>query len=152
MGCNGRSLSPARWLLVGGLILTTVGVTAFVFARTLAIWLGLALLQGVGVASAATVANLFVVEAHPQAEWDERIGWLQTFYGGGQVAGLLLAGILSHINVGMVCSRCGLTGLGVLLSWLTIQTPPGPLAPKPVLLHPIRYGEWASSPNVSITI
>lgn len=35
---------------------------------------GLALLQGMGAAGAATVANLFVVETHPLEEWEERIG------------------------------------------------------------------------------
>jgi hypothetical protein len=32
----------------------------------------------IGVAGATTVANLFVVEVHPEAEWDERIAWLYT--------------------------------------------------------------------------
>jgi DHA1 family tetracycline resistance protein-like MFS transporter len=30
-----------------------------------------------------------------------------------------------------------------LLGWLTTQTPPGPLTPRPVLLHPARHCEWA---------
>ena len=74
-----------RWFLAGGLLVTAIGLTAFALTTVPVVWLGLALLQGIGAAAVGTVANLFVVEAHPQVEWDERIGWLQTFYGGGQV-------------------------------------------------------------------
>jgi MFS family permease len=51
-----------RWLLVGGLVVTAVGLALFPFTTTRAAWLGLALIQGLGVAGATTVANLFVVE------------------------------------------------------------------------------------------
>jgi DHA1 family tetracycline resistance protein-like MFS transporter len=140
-----------RWLLTGGLLVASAGLAAFPFATSLAAWMGLALAQGIGVAGAATVANLFVVEAHPQAEWDERIGWLQTFYGGGQVAGLLLAGVLSSLDlrIGLLVAA-GLTAVAVLTAWLTTHTPPrpAPATPRPVLLHPARHGEWAvSSPQ-----
>jgi DHA1 family tetracycline resistance protein-like MFS transporter len=140
-----------RWLLAGGLLVASAGLAAFPFATSMAAWLGLALVQGIGVAGAATVANLFVVEAHPQAEWDERIGWLQTFYGGGQVVGLLLAGVLSSISlrVGLLAAA-GVTAAAVLIAWPTTHTPPRPAAstPRPVLLHPARHGEWAvSSPQ-----
>jgi DHA1 family tetracycline resistance protein-like MFS transporter len=93
-----------RWLLAGGLLVTAGGLAVFPFTTQPAAWFGLALLQGIGAAAAATVANLFVVEAHPKCEWDERIGWLQTFYGGGQVAGLLLAGAFStaHLRTGLL--------------------------------------------------
>jgi len=133
-----------RWLLAGGLLLTTLGLLAFSATTVPAIWLGLALLQGIGAAGAATVANLFVVEAHPRLEWDERIGWLQTFYGGGQVGGLFLAGVLgqAHPRLGLLAAA-GLTAVAILPGWFKTRTPPGPLAPKPVLLHPVRNGEWA---------
>jgi DHA1 family tetracycline resistance protein-like MFS transporter len=133
-----------RWLLVGGLLVASAGLAAFPFATSLAAWVALALAQSIGVAGAATVANLFVVEAHPQAEWDERIGWLQTFYGGGQVAGLLLAGLLSSMDlrIGML-TAAGLAALAVVPAWLTTHTPPRPATPRPVLLHPARHGEWA---------
>jgi DHA1 family tetracycline resistance protein-like MFS transporter len=139
-----------RWLLVGGLLVTAGGLAAFAFATRPALWFGLALLQGIGAAAAATVANLFVVEAHPEREWDERIGWLQTFYGGGQVVGLLLAGALSmtHLRSGLLVAA-GLTALGALLGLVMAQTPPKPKkGPRPVLLHPARHGEWfLSSPQ-----
>ncbi len=138
-----------RGLLVGGLIITTVGLILFSITEQPAVWIGMALFIGLGAAGTATVANLFVIEAHPKAEWDERIGWLQTFYGVGQVAGLLLAGILSQINLsaGLILSA-GFCAIAALLGWLTTQTPPEPSGPKPVLLHPARHGEWVfSSPQ-----
>jgi DHA1 family tetracycline resistance protein-like MFS transporter len=133
-----------RWLLAGGLLVASLGLVAFPFTNTPAVWLGLALLASIGTASAATVANLFVVEVHPQAEWDERIGWLQTFYGGGQVGGLLLAAALSQadLRIGLLVAA-GLTALAVLPGWLTTHTPAGPLPHRPALLHPARHGEWS---------
>jgi MFS family permease len=139
-----------RWLLAGGLVLTAGSLAAFPFTTQPGVWFILALLQGIGAAAAATVANLFVVEGHPKREWDERIGWLQTFYGGGQVAGLLLAGALSatHLRTGLLVAA-GLTALGALVGLSTAHTPPRPKrGPRPVLLHPARHGEWSlSSPQ-----
>ena len=37
---------------------------------------------------------MFIVEYKPKQEWDARVGWLQTFYGIGQAAGLGLAAYL----------------------------------------------------------
>lgn len=54
-----------RWLLAGGLLLTAFGLGAFPTEAHPALWFVLALGQGIGAASAATVANLFVVEVHP---------------------------------------------------------------------------------------
>ena len=72
-------------------------------------WTALSFLAGAGTAAVATVATLFVVEFNPQDEWEPRIGWLQTFNGGGQVAGLLLAGIFgSDFRVGLFCSAAAL--------------------------------------------
>ncbi len=138
-----------RWLLVGGLLTVAIGLVAFAFTPSPTVWLALALLISVGSAAAATVANLFVVEAHPSSEWDERIGWLQTFYGGGQVGGLLLAGLLSQVDLRMgLLVAAGLTALGILPGLFATHTPPVPISPKPVLLHPTRHGDWvAGSPQ-----
>ena len=135
-----------RWLLVGGLLIMTGGLVIFSLTTQPAIWTGLALFLGFGAAGSATVANLFVVEAHPKSEWDERIGWLQTFYGIGQVGGLLLAGILSlsDLRIGLIVGA-GLSGIAAFLGWLTTKTPPVTPDPKPVLLHPARHGEWVTS-------
>ena len=135
-----------RWLLVGGLLITSGGLVVFSSTMQPAIWIGLALFLGLGAAGAATVANLFVVEAHPKSEWDERIGWLQTFYGIGQVGGLLLAGVLSQtdLRIGLIVGAV-LSGIAALLGWTTTKTPAIPLTSKPVLLHPARHGEWVTS-------
>lgn len=37
---------------------------------------------------------MFIVEWKPKEEWDQRVGWLQTFYGTGQAVGLGLAALL----------------------------------------------------------
>jgi DHA1 family tetracycline resistance protein-like MFS transporter len=135
-----------RWILVTGLLFSTAGLAVFPFVSRLGGWFALALVQSIGAAGAATIANLFVVEAHPKAEWDERIGWLQTFYGLGQVAGLILASIFSQLDLSVgLWSAAGLTALAVLLGWLTTKTPPRPTGTKPVLLHPARHIEWAMS-------
>jgi len=68
-----------RPLLFGGLIALAAGAAAVPEGASPAGLLGLAFLQGTGLAAASTVAILFIVEAHPRSEWDTRIGWLQTF-------------------------------------------------------------------------
>jgi MFS family permease len=131
-----------RWVLMSGLFLTTVGLTAFALSSQPVLWVGLALLLSIGAAGASTVANLFVVEVHPKAEWDERIGWLQTFYGLGQVVGLFLAGFLSNINLNTgLLTAAALGAAAVLLGWLTTKTPKKRPAKKPVLLQSARHAE-----------
>jgi len=135
-----------RWLLTGGLAVTAAGLVAFALTAGPVSWTGFALRQGTGAAAAATVANLFVVEVHPQGEWDTRIGWLQTFYGGGQVVGLLLAGLLAqaHLRLALL-TAAGLPAMALLPGWLgtpRIGSPPGT---RPILRHPARHGEWTIS-------
>jgi DHA1 family tetracycline resistance protein-like MFS transporter len=132
-----------RWLLCGGLLTAAIGLAAFPLTKNQTARLGFAFLQGMGATGSATVANLFVVEVHPQSEWDERIGWLQTFYGGGQVGGLLLAGILSQIDLrkGLFVAS-GLTLMAALLGWLTTQKPPRQPISRPVLLQRVPHSEW----------
>jgi DHA1 family tetracycline resistance protein-like MFS transporter len=135
-----------RTLLAGGMLVAGLSLAAFPFTRSSKLWIALALAASVGVGAAATVANLFVVEAHPQTEWDERIGGLQTFYGMGQVAGLLLAGALSRLDerVGLLVTGA-LPVLGALPGWFSTRTPPASPGPRPVLRHAARHGEWAPS-------
>jgi hypothetical protein len=68
-----------RFLLTGELLITALALASFALVSTPMAWCGLAFLQGLGVASANTMANLFVVEVHPEDQWDGRIAWLQTF-------------------------------------------------------------------------
>jgi predicted MFS family arabinose efflux permease len=131
-----------RWVLVVGLFLTASGLTAFTFSSQPAVWFGMALLLSIGAAGASTVANLFVVEMHPKSEWDERIGWLQTFYGLGQVLGLLLAGFLSKVDfhIGLLTAAV-LSAISVLMGWITTKASPRYSGEKPVLLHTARHAE-----------
>jgi MFS family permease len=109
-----------RGLLSGGLIITSIALAALSIANIFAVWLGLALIQGIGVFVAMTVGNLFIVEIHPKAEWNERIGWLQTFNSGGQVSGMLLAAALSQIDLSSsLLIAASLIAVAVLPSCLT---------------------------------
>jgi len=67
-----------RVLLVGGMLLTASGMLLFPFFHSAGMWLVLSLLLGLGSGRAATVTNLFIVEVHPQAEWDERVRMEET--------------------------------------------------------------------------
>ncbi len=137
-------------LLAGGLACTACASAAFPFIPPLSLRVVLALLQGIGIAAAATTANLFIVEAHPRSQWDARIGWLQTFYGAGQVGGLLLAGFLAQAD-----SRAGLTAAGALTAVAVLpalltapRLPMQSTARRPALTHAARHAEWpAGSPQ-----
>jgi DHA1 family tetracycline resistance protein-like MFS transporter len=132
-----------RHLALAGVLLVAVALAVFPFAMAPAVWAALALLQGVGAAGAATMANAYILEAHPEDEWEERIGWLQTFYGAGQVAGLLLTAALmqTYVYVGLFIAA-GLTGLAAVTGWVTTRTPASPVTPKPPLRQPPKSGEW----------
>jgi MFS family permease len=111
-----------RGLLSVGLIITSIALAALSIANIFAVWLGLALIQGIGVFVAMTVGNLFIVEIHPKAEWNERIGWLQTFNSGGQVSGMLLAAALSQIDLS--------SSLLIAASLIAVAVFPSCLSPK----------------------
>ncbi len=54
--------------------------------------------EGAGFAAALTVANLLIVERRPQAEWNYRLGWLETTLSVGQAGALFLAAWLSGLS------------------------------------------------------
>ncbi|HTR80877.1 MAG TPA: MFS transporter [Bacteroidota bacterium] len=138
-----------RSLLVLGLAAAGIALAAFPFVSALGERLVLAFVQGAGAACAATVANLFVVEIHPRSEWDERIGWLQTFYGGGQVVGLLLAGFVSGIDMylGFLIAS-GITMIACLPGLSMKGTIVSAHPSRPTLAYPSRHAELnAGSPQ-----
>jgi MFS family permease len=101
-----------------GYVLLAAGLSLFALADATAWWVLLALMQGAGSAATNTVAALFIVEFQPKDQWDGRIGWLQTFYGTGQAAGLGLAALLQAAPwVGMLVSA-GLMAPGL---WLGLR-------------------------------
>lgn len=81
-----------RLIFLAGFGCAAVGMAILPITHTGIAWTIAAFLVGVGTAAASTVASLFVFDFTPRAEWEPRIGWLQSFNGIGLVIGLLLAG------------------------------------------------------------
>ncbi len=141
-----------RQLLVGGLLGAALGAAVFPFTLSLVYRIGLALLSGIGLAAASTVANLFIVEVHPESEWDARIGWLQTFYGGGQVIGLVLAGMIGQRRPEFGLWLAGGIGVAAIIPAMigigARQKPGVLLQRRPLLARPAHHTEWpAGSPQ-----
>ena len=131
-----------RWLLVGGFLITAAGLVAFAFTATPIVWVVLALFQGSGAARANTMANSFIVEARPQEEWEQRMGWLQTFYGGGQVAGLLLTAwlIQASVQTGLLIAAGLSAAAAFLVMIVTRPSFPSHSGPTPIPLPPQSEG------------
>jgi MFS family permease len=85
-----------RGLFLGSFLLTGAGIAALLLVQTVTGWLVSAFAIGAGSGGAATLATLFVVDFAPQAEWEPRIGWLQSFNATGQVVGLMVAAVFSN--------------------------------------------------------
>ena len=83
-----------KTVFLSGFIMLALGLALFPLTSSLPFWLALAVLQGMGSAASNTVSAMFIVEWKPKNEWDQRVGWLQTFYGAGQAVGLGLAALL----------------------------------------------------------
>jgi DHA1 family tetracycline resistance protein-like MFS transporter len=93
----------------------------------------LALVNGAGFAAAVTIANLLIVERQPRAEWNQRLGWLETALSIGQGTMLILAAWLSGLH-----ARPALVGAAIV-----------PAAAVPlVLLVPRRRPALAARPVV----
>ena len=87
-GCLGRYSSVVTFFLS----LALVGLAT---TWNLALWTLLALVAGFGVGAIATVAPLFIIDFTSREEWEQRIGWLQSFNGAGQLIGLLIVGAVA---------------------------------------------------------
>jgi MFS family permease len=135
-----------RVILAAGLAATAIGLLAFAAVASLPARAGVVLLLGVCMAGPNTVANLFIIEARPSAEWDARIGWLQTFVGAGQTTGLLLAGPLGHLAAiwGLTASAV-LAAAAVPIAWTTTATPIARIPRHHVDAHPPVSGDWAQA-------
>ena len=96
-----------RTLFLGSFLVTAAGIVGVLLLRELPLWLVSAFALGAGSGGAATLATFFVVDFAPRAEWEARIGWLQSFNATGQVAGLMLAAAFS-------------TGDGTVALWLCV--------------------------------
>jgi len=77
--------------------LSAVTLWLFAFANS-PLQLLLALVNGAGFAGSVTIANLLIVERRPEAEWNQRLGWLETALSVGQGGALFLAAWLSGLS------------------------------------------------------
>src|SRR5262249_22216212 len=107
---------------------------------------GLAAMLGMGFAAANTVANMFIVEVRPEAEWNVRIGALQALTGVGQVGGLLLAGILGSRFTLAFGIAAALVATAMPIAWLTLRGVHVPVPRAAAAAHPPLGGEeWAGA-------
>ncbi len=94
-----------RVVFLGGFVMLALGLGLFALVSGLLAWSILAFVQGAGAGASNTVAGMNIVEFRPRAEWEPRIGWLQTMYGTGQAVGLLLAAVVQRAPaLGMILS------------------------------------------------
>ncbi|KYH46292.1 MFS transporter [Branchiibius sp. NY16-3462-2] len=92
-----------------------VTVAGFAFTQQVWLWALLALVFGGAGSLCGTVAGLFVVEAHPQPEWNDRLSWFRLAYGAGQVVGLIIAAVAAtHLKLGWLVTAA-LLAAGFLL-------------------------------------
>jgi MFS family permease len=106
----------------------------------------LALVNGAGFAGAVTVANLLIVERHPKAQWNQRLGWLETSLSVGQGGGLLLAAWLAGLPARPAMLGAAIVpASGIPLALLLIPRQ-RPAAPRPFPAHLLtsvgHVGEW----------
>ncbi len=120
-----------RLLAAGCAAISAVSLWLFPLATApLQPLLGLA--NGAGFAGGVTVANLLIVERRPRAEWNRRLGWLETALSIGQGGGLLLAAWLSGLS----------TREGLMIAAIV----PGAAIPLSLLLIP-RMAAGAAVPH-----
>ncbi|MBO0772955.1 MAG: MFS transporter [Actinobacteria bacterium] len=87
-----------RMLAVAAAAVTALALVLFPWAGP-AVQVLLGLAEGGGFAAALTVANLLIVERRPEAEWNSRLGWLETTLSVGQAGALFLAAWLSGLSI-----------------------------------------------------
>ena len=83
-----------RKLFLGSFLLAAGGIVVLLLFRQLPLWILSAFAIGAGSGGGATLATLFIVDFTEKAEWEARLGWLQSFNASGQVLGLMLAAAL----------------------------------------------------------
>lgn len=104
-----------------GLAALAAGIGVFPIRADLGWFMAMALVIGLAASATATVANLFITERHPRESWGARFGWLQTFYGAGQVGGLLLAGAFGSAHTSLAL---GLAALAAVLATAMFRVVP----------------------------
>lgn len=140
-----------RNLFLGGFLVSAAAVAVFPAMKSPGEWMLAAFALGAGSSAAATVASLFIVDFHPQDEWNPRIGMLQSFNGTGQVFGFLLAGIFSHgsFSTGLwLAAALLVTALTFSRMGLPIGRNPRPAGPYPQ--HILNLRALAVFPHINL--
>jgi DHA1 family tetracycline resistance protein-like MFS transporter len=135
-------------LVLAGLVATALGLGLLPRSNAIGIWLIFALLEGAGITAISTVAGLLIVERHPKNEWDQRMGWLMTTFGAGQVLGLLIASFFggSASDTGLYIG-VAFIGVAFLVALRFIHTPPRPDQPRVAGPQPVRVPHIAATPG-----
>lgn len=98
--------------------LMAVSIVLFALSQAAWQWALSAMVFGGAGAIAGTIGGMFVVEAHPKTEWNNRISWFRLAYGAGQVLGLIIAAVAAtHLRWGWFASAV-LISLGLLVGRL----------------------------------
>jgi DHA1 family tetracycline resistance protein-like MFS transporter len=142
-----------RLLLAAGFVSTGLALLLFATTNSLPLWIMAMFVANTGGTMVTTVANLLVVDAHSKHEWDQRIGWLQTFFGLGQVAGLLAAALFAaRSDVADYRLGLGLGGLlvasGAIPGWRMTRTPPKASQPRPVMAQSMQTLDSSGATSV----
>ena len=136
----GQLADKRRWhrqLFVSGLLLAGLALSGAALSRDPYLLATESFALGLGIAVTTTVANLFIVERYPQESWSARLGALQTAYALGQVGGLVVAGLLSTLHLGLALAFTALlpfTALGFSRRLPTMSA----LAERPGLHVPVH--------------
>lgn len=95
-------LNCHRGVFIASYVLVGLGVGLFPLIPDMSYWFVMSFILGLGIGASNTLAEMYIIEFQPKSEWDDRIGWLQMFFGVGQAAGLYLAFFLAHdANMGL---------------------------------------------------
>ena len=133
-----------RLTLACGLALAGFALLAHALPGGVAQHMATAALIGLGVSSATTVGTMFIVEVEPQPLWDARIGTLQACNAGGQLAGLVVAGVLGLRHVGdAFLLSAALLLLGVPLALAFAPDPVQKIERPSLAPRPARGGDAA---------
>jgi MFS family permease len=144
-----------RLLAVSCAAMCAVSLWLFPLAGS-ALELPLALVNGAGFAGTVTIANLLIVERHQKAEWNPRLGWLETALGAGQGGALLLAAWLATLSADRALLAAALVPAAAIpLAVIFIHPAPAPVGGghQPAgdghhLAHAGFVGEWGpASPS-----
>jgi MFS family permease len=137
-----------RQVLLVGMLVILLPLLLLPVELSFALKAVLACMLGLGFAAANTVANMFIVEVRPPEEWDARIGALQALCGIGQVAGLLLAGLLGGRYALAFAVAAALTAAAIPIAWLTLRGIHVEVSRSAACAHPPIGGEvWTGSPQ-----